>query len=123
MGAWGYKSYESDHVMDAIPYSYQEWKSPTTKEMDKTLGKVFSPSKSIGEKYELREVRLGTIVYFLENSDYQYPVIAHKYLRQALDYARTLKEDKVYLDDWKNPTARKNRLNKEIKLIKEAQKN
>jgi hypothetical protein len=115
MSAWGYKSYENDNVMDEIPYSYQEYKNPTTKEMSKTLQKVFNPLKSYCSVYEKMETRLGTLIYFLENSEY--PSIENKYLMRAMRYAQNLKNNKTYLSDWNNPKARKNRLNKEIKII------
>jgi len=122
MGAWGYKSYESDHVMDAIPYSYTEYKSPTPREMNRTLGKVFNPSKRFFTKYMKMETRLGVVVYFLETTEEQHPVIARKYLLYSLAYARKLKKDKKYLADWKGKKSRKNQLEREIKLIKKAQR-
>jgi len=125
MGAWGYKSYESDHVMDEIPYSYTDSKSATSLQMERTLKKVFNPKRRFYNTNEKREARLGVVVYFLETNEYPYPytVIANKYLRQAVTIARNLKKDKNYLSYWNSGKARKNSLDREIKLIKEAQKN
>jgi len=123
MGAWGYRTYENDHVLDNVPYSFQEYKTPTNSEVDKTLKKVFNPSKIFFTKYQKMETRLGVVVYFLETEYLYRPHIARKYLLYSLAYARKLKKDKKYLADWKGKKARKNRLEKEIKLIREAQNN
>jgi hypothetical protein len=124
MGAWGYKSYENDHVMDEIPYSFTEYKQATSLQIERTLKKVFNPKRRFYNANEKREARLGVIVYFLETNEHPYPylVIGNKYLRQAVTIARNLKKDKNYLSYWNNGKARKNRLEKEIKLIQKAQK-
>ena len=121
MGAWGYKSYENDNTMDEIPQSYYEYKNPSTKQISKTLQKVFNPKKYYCSLYEKMETKLGMVVYLLENC--KCPIIENKYLVRAMRYAQNLKETKGYLYGWNNPQARKNRMDKEIGLIKKAQKN
>ena len=125
MGAWGYKSYENDHTMDEIPPFYTDNKRATSSQMEIILKKVFNPKRSFYNVNEKKEARLGVVVYFLETNEYPYPytVIANKYLRQAVTIARSLKKDKNYLSDWKGSKARKNSLDREIKLIQKAQKN
>jgi len=117
MGAWGYKSYDNDAVMDEIPVSLGE---PTKLQMEKTLKKVFNPSKRFYSGREKMEVRLGVVVYFLNISEYPNTVIDKQYLKRALTCAHNLKNDKIYLANWKGTNARKNQLNKEIQLIRKA---
>lgn len=119
MGAWGYRSYDTDSCMDEIPVSFID-KEPTKSQIEKTLKKVFSPSKMFYTVKEKMEIRLGVIVYLLNISQYPNTLIAKEYLQKALRYARNLKSDKMYLVDWNNSKARKNQLEKEIQLIQKA---
>lgn len=123
MGAWGYKSYDNDNVADEIHQSYWDNKNPTTKQIAKTLKKIFNPNKYFCSLYEKMETRLGILVYFLDYSEDKYPVIENKYLVRAMRYAQNLKKTKGYLYGWNNPYARKNSLEREIGIIKKAQKN
>ena len=116
MGAWGYKSYENDHCTGEL---CRLAKVPTDEEIAQTLERVFSPSMQFYDNDERREIRLGCIIYFLENNIQ--PVIPVEYMKEAEACARSLKRDITYLARWNSPKARRIQLTIERMMLVMAQ--
>ena len=119
MGYWGKRSYQNDACMDEIPKSFLENKSPTARQITNTLQKVFNPLKHFYSVYEKMEIRLGSVIYFLETQ--KHPAIDDEYLKKAIAYANSLKNNSTYISNWKVPEARRKQLEKEIQILKKAQ--
>jgi hypothetical protein len=119
MGNWTCKSCDNDACMDEIPASFLD-KNPTQKQIGLTLRKIYNPSKRFYCVYEQKEIKLGSVIYFLEKPSHS--VIENKYLKEAIACARSLKRDIIYLKGWKCPKDRRIQLEKEIGMLVRAQK-
>ncbi len=125
MGAWGYKSYENDHVMDCINnaqdkvvYEDKEWKGPALRlAYVKMLKKVIKNLRGIEffeDQYYEYETLVGITMHALEVDKV---LIPQMYLMKALRAAQLLLSKEEYLCTWKVATTRKNTLLREIRIM------